>query len=353
MKLRLLFSAVFVFAAIYLSGQTAAAGDPDPLFASDDALTVRINAPFAHVMKERPTDDDPEILGTFSLIEADGGEAEFAVRILARGEYRRNPKVCPFAPLRLNFKKGDLDDTLLDKQDKLKLVTHCRNGHDRYRQSVLREYLAYRILNVMTEYSFRVRLLQITYVYNDRDDDEETTYAFLVESKSRLAKRLDMDEQDLESLTIDQLDQEYTNLVSVFQFLVGNVDFSPVRGRKGTTCCHNFSVFSADGETFRSIPYDFDLTGLVDPPHAITNSRVQQGNIRQRVYRGRCYNNAYLAATLQKFRDKRAEIDAVIAAQEELNRNHRRSVESYIASFYRRLEKGDKLIESFEDDCLS
>ncbi|NIP93601.1 MAG: hypothetical protein GWN18_19895, partial [Thermoplasmata archaeon] len=70
---------------------------------------------------------------------------------------------CEFPPLRLNFKKGQLDETLFDGQDKVKLVTHCRNG-DRYEQNVVKEYLVYRLYNVLTPLGFQVRMAHITYV---------------------------------------------------------------------------------------------------------------------------------------------------------------------------------------------
>ena len=302
-------------------------------------------------MKERPNDNEHEVAGTFSFIDANGLETEFPVEIRTRGNNRRNPDVCPFAPLRLNFKKGDLDDTLFAGQDKLKLVTHCDNGRDVYQQVVIREYLAYRVFNMVTDLSFRVRLLQVTYEYED-DDKEELTYGFLIESKDRLAERIGLEEQELTAMSIAILDPEYTNLTSVFEYLIGNLDFSPVIGASGETCCHNYSIFSADNQTYWSIPYDFDLTGFVEAPHIQINPEHRIKSMRQRKYRGHCYNNEYIPASLQKFRDKREAIEAVVAAQAELDKNHRKRVDSFIKSFYKLLDKEDKLIKRFENSCL-
>jgi hypothetical protein len=274
------------------------------------------------------------------------------VDIRTRGNNRRREDVCPFAPLRLDFKKSELDDTLFHKQDKLKLVTHCDNGSKVYQQAIIKEYLAYRIFNVVTDISFRVRLLRITYEYSDKNNDEESTYAFLVESKERLAKRIGLDEQEITAMSVTLLDQEHTNLSSIFEYLIGNLDFSPVIGASGEVCCHNYALFSADRKTYWSVPYDFDLTGLVEAPHHNLNPKYKQRNARQRVYRGRCYNQDYVPMSLQKFRDKRAAIEAVIAAQPELDKSSRKRLESYIKSFYKLLEKEDKLIKEFADDCV-
>ena len=196
-------------AAILLAGPSAAthAADPDPLFTDDSIIDVRLSGPFKQIMKERPNEE--ELKGNFEFIAADGRSVHFDVNIRTRGNYRRRREVCPFAPLRLNFKTKDLDDTIFDKQDKLKLVTHCDNGSRVYKQSVLKEYLAYRILNVMTPISFRVRLLRITYVYTDDNDDEELTYAFLIESKQRRVRQNTAD--TLEQFgRLDRVDQVST-----------------------------------------------------------------------------------------------------------------------------------------------
>jgi hypothetical protein len=344
-------AATLYFASVFCSQATAASG-PDPLFDDDDILTTRLVAPFGQIMTERPDSKKNEVSGTFSFVGADGAELEFSVKLLTRGNNRRKPEVCTFAPLQLNFKKSDVKNTLFHKQDKLKLVTHCINKREFYRQAVIREYLAYRILNAVTDYSFRVRLLRMSYIFSDDKNEEELTYAFLIESKERLAKRLDMEKQAQNSVHLEQLDREHTNLVSVFQYFIGNVDFSPVKGQSGKPCCHNYALFSPDGEKFWSIPYDFDLTGLVEPPHVILNPKFRQNSIRQRIYRGRCYNNEYIPASLRKFRDSRTEIESIIAGETELSDRHRKRVDSYVESFYKLLDNEAKLIKKFENACI-
>jgi hypothetical protein len=351
MIIRAVVLAILVSVACAAPARTAVARDADPLFSDDSILDVRIVAPFKQIMRERPIDE--EIPGTFSFVAADGSSGEFSVDIRTRGNNRRREDVCPFAPLRLDFKKDDLDDTLFDKQDKLKLVTHCDNGSKVYQQAVIKEYLAYRVFNTVTDISFRVRLLRITYEYSDKNNDEETTYGFLIESKERLAKRIGLDEQEITAMSVTLLDQEYTNLSSIFEYFIGNLDFSPVIGASGEVCCHNYALFSADRNTYWSIPYDFDLTGFVESPHHNLNPKFKQRNARQRVYRGRCHNQDYVPASLQKFRDKRATIEATIATQPELEKSARKRLESYIKSFYKLLDKEDKLVKEFADDCIA
>jgi hypothetical protein len=350
----MIFRELFTFLALslacaVLSGATYAR-DGDPLFADNSTLDAKLVAPLDQIMNERSNDE--EFPGTFELLTADGSSLQVPVQVRTRGKYRRREDVCKFAPLRLNFKKSGVKNTLLDKQDKLKLVTHCKDHSNSYEQSVIREYLVYRVLNIISDISFRVRLLRMTYIDSDDNNSEETTFAILIESDKRLAKRLEMDAQAVDSVQLQQLDREYTNLGSVYEYMIGNLDFSPIKGPKGEPCCHNFALFTDSSEAKWSIPYDFDMTGFVEPPHLQPNPKYKQRSARHRIYRGRCYNQELVPATLQKFRSKRAEIDALIAGQSELKKSVRKRVEGYIEMFYDLLEKEEKLLKEFAEDCI-
>lgn len=324
------------------------ANDADPLFAENSTLNARLVAPFTQIMRDRPIDDDDDNSndprGTFSLIADDGKVVDFPIRLVTRGNNRRD--VCAFTPLRFDFQKDKLAGTVLDGQNKIKVVTHCKNNSKEYQQAVIREYLAYRILNLLTDVSFRVRLMRITYVFDDRKDTEEETFAFFLENKDRFGKRVKLQEQHVEHISVESIDRAYLNLTSVFAYLIGNVDYSPVQGRKGKECCHNHALFSADGETYWSVPYDFDSTGFVDAPHVELSPNFRQSSIRQRIYRGRCYNNEMLPATLQLFRDRRADIEAIVSEQPELSKRKRNEALRYIDRFYKLLDKEDKLVEA-------
>ena len=124
---------------------------PDPLFQSTEVLDVRIIAPLTTLLDERPYDE--ELPATLQYVDAAGQAVKFDIKIRTRGRFRRRENVCAFPPMRLNFKTSETKDTLFHKQDKVKPVTHCQSNV-KYEQVILREYTAYRILNVMTDASF-------------------------------------------------------------------------------------------------------------------------------------------------------------------------------------------------------
>ncbi len=210
------------------NADTGAAGKTAPLFVGNDALDVTIEAPFTRIMRERSTEEDLPAILTFK--DVDGGTVSLEIGVRNRGKYRQQRRICPFAPLRLNFRKSGVKDTLFATVDKIKLVTHCRSGRDSYQQAVLREYLAYRILNIITDYSYRVRLLRIQYVDTQDGDTNPDNFGFLIEHRDQLADRIGVAIRDLESVRVADLESANTNLGSLFQYLIGNTDFSPTAG---------------------------------------------------------------------------------------------------------------------------
>jgi hypothetical protein len=320
----------------------------DPLFSAQDSLEIELEGPFAFLARERPDEEEAE--GKFRYINADGETVEFDVQIRARGNWRRNPDICEFPPIRINFKKSQTADTLFDKQDKIKVVTHC-NDNKSYAQAVVSEYLAYRIYNVLTDYSFRVRLVNMTYVYTDRKQTVNS-YAVFIEHKDRFAKRIAGEPVVLDRVPVTSIYPENLNLASVFQYFLGNTDFSPIATPPGEECCHNQALYTSEEGPYRTIPFDFDQTGLVDAQHAEPNPRFGLANVKVRMYRGRCVNNELLPATLQHFRDKRAEIEALIENQQELMPTTKRNMLKYVDSFYNVIDKPRRVDYRIIEACL-
>ena len=340
-----LITLVLLFAAA-----NAAAGEPDPLFQDDSLIEVTITAPMKPLLGHRP--DEEYLPGTLSYREADGSIAEFDIGIRTRGNYRRQPRVCPFPPLRLNIKKSQAKGSLFHKQDKLKLVAHCRDNSERYEQNLIREYLAYRILNTLTDISYRVRLARVTYVDSERKDEDRVRYAFFIEHKSRLSKRLGLAEISTSKIKVADLEGPYSDLTSLFQFMIGNTDFSPVAGAEGEDCCHNTTLFGNEGEAIYAIPYDFDMSGLVDAPYAEPNPRFRIKSVTQRLYRGRCAYNDNLQTSIQLFQDNRDAIYALFGQQEQLQDSTRKKVRKFVDRFYDVLDNPKKVQREITSRCI-
>ncbi|MDH3614077.1 MAG: hypothetical protein OEU90_16050 [Gammaproteobacteria bacterium] len=320
---------------------------PDLLFQDDETLPVTITAPFTTLVRERPKDD--YLPGVLEYTGTDGTTVKFDLEVRTRGHFRH--RTCEYPPLSLNLKKSQTDGTLFDKQNKLKLVIHC-DFSERYEQVVLREYLAYRILNAVTNMSFRVRLLRVTYVNNEVTGGGQVRYGFLIEHKNRLAKRYDLKDLEIERTTVASIQADRLNLTSVFAFLIGNTDFSPIAGPPDDDCCHNYVLFGNDVDPVIAIPYDFDQSGFVDAPYASPNQRFRIRSVRQRLYRGRCVNNEHVPASLRRFRDRRDSIYALINEQEGLYPRVRENLVRYIDKFYDLIDDPKKVERKIIKKCV-
>jgi hypothetical protein len=305
----------------------------DPLFADHEPLAVTIKAPLRALARDRA--EEPEYRpGTFSFTDLDGSLKEVEIKVRPRGKSRRRSDVCRFPPLRLNFRKKQVQDTLLDEQNVLKLVTHCRSS-EQFQQYVLKEYLAYRLFNLMSDVSFRVRLLKITYIDSERDAKPLERYGFLIEHKNRLAQRLGTTVVDLNSIGYSDLAPEQASLVELYQYMISNTDFSIIAAMEGESCCHNSILLQGPGETYLPVPYDFDRTGFVDPPNGEPAEELGQRSLRDRLYRGFCRDPLFTEAAIAKADALRPQFEALIAQQADLSGRSQKKITDFLAGYYR------------------
>ncbi|MFL2545978.1 MAG: hypothetical protein ACJ0SL_01225 [Candidatus Rariloculaceae bacterium] len=83
-----------------------------------------------------------------------GEEVVLDVDIRIRGNSRLD--ICSFPPLRLDFPRTRLEGTVFAGQNRLKLVTLCRD-RDAFRYYLAQEYQIYIAFSALTDHSFRVR----------------------------------------------------------------------------------------------------------------------------------------------------------------------------------------------------
>jgi len=322
-----------------------------PLFSQHDPLEVIIEAPLTTLMDERP--DDEYLDGVFRHVAADGTEHEFALKVRTRGKFRRDKESCTFAPLRLNFKKKELAGSEFDGQDKLKLVTHCRTGDRKFEQILLREYVTYRTFSLLTSRSFGVRLLHITYV-DTESDSSLVRYGFVIEDDDAMAERLGMERVKTGAIAHTDLDAAQENLVNLFEYMIGNTDFSLVDVVEGEDCCHNSILLSATGKPpYTPVPYDFDFAGLVNAPYAAPNPRFKLMSIRQRLYRGQCRNNELLPGSINHFLKARDNIFAMLDSLDMVTPYTNRQIRSYLEAFYDDISSPRRIRSRLISNCVS
>lgn len=312
------------------------------LFDDDAAIEVELSGPFSEVHE----DTDSREQRPFSLRAE---EVDHAIKVRLRGKSRI--QVCRFPPLRLNFKKSETADTVFAGQDKLKMVVPC-NFSTRANKDLVEEYAAYRIFNLLTEASYRVRLLHAQ--FRDPGDDglEQAgkRYAFVIESTEAIAERLDGEEAEYPGVSLSWFDQDQLAIVYVFQFLIANTDWSLVAAEGERFCCHNGTVIETD-ETMFYIPYDFDLSGLVNASYARPHPELRISSVTERRYRGFCMDSGVLRNAIRKVREQEQSIVEVIANLPLLSGSDKNRRIKYLGRVLQATHDEDKLLHDFENRC--
>jgi hypothetical protein len=296
------------------------------LFGPEEPLRFVLAADFDQLKKDRDEESE-ERPGQVRIMGQDGAEVEIPIQVRTRGNFRLQRRNCSDPPLRLNFPETSPQGTVFDGQDKLKLVTHCRDS-DRYEQNLLEEYLAYRIYNQLTDKSFRVRLAEITYMDTSGKNDPVERMGFLIEDAEALATRLGGRMVEAPTTRPENFVPDQLSLMYLFQYMVGNVDW-------GTGYSHNVQILLLD-RGYYPIAYDFDWTGLVDAPYAGPNelTQDQHTSVRQRVYWGHCLPGIDYPGLFASFMEKREAILDLARNQIGLSEGNVKSAVRYLEEFF-------------------
>jgi hypothetical protein len=249
------------------------------------------------------------------------------VRLKTRGFYRRDH--CSTPPFYLNIRYSGIEAEELRDITRIKVVTHCKSsGH--YQDYILREYLVYRILNLVTPFSFRTRLVEMKYIDTGRKNQESGGWAFLIEPEEMMAKRLGGHEVKSDNLAMRTVNPEAMDLLAMFQYMIGNGDYS-VTGR------HNLKILFMDiagPHGFIPVPYDFDYTGLVNTHYAVPGDDLGITNVRERYFLGPCRSEKLHLKAVEQLRSVREEIINLILGFEYLDEAARMDMIGYIESFF-------------------
>lgn len=320
-----------LFAAILLTAPVRAADAPKPLFAGDSVLQLTITAPL-ETLTERRSDLTRRVDGHI-VVDGTAGDV-VPVSIGLRGKRRRDREVCIVPPLRLEFPRDLPANSVFAGQGRLKLVTHCRRGMQ-FQQHILLEYAAYRLMNALTDESFRVRLAMIDYREAD-DKPDIIRYGFLIEDVDDMARRVGKREHEtVIPIPAAALDSAAAARLALFQEMIGNLDWSITTGPPGEHCCHNSRPIGPKGATtgLNPVPYDFDYSGLVDASYAVPPDGIYLATVRQRRYMGLCSHNAAVPAAAAGLKSRRDALLAMLETIPSLPTSAKERARTYLADY--------------------
>lgn len=314
------------------------------LFESEETLEITLSAPWQDLV--RNDNYKGTYPATIEYRDASGNLVQHQLTVERRGVKRQ--EACDFPPVKWRFEKEEVKGTLFRGQKSIKMVTHCERS-SRFEQYYRLEMLAYQIYNLLTDYSFKIRPLKVDYQDSKRDKIDDGRFAFIIEDDSDVAKRNDLKKLEIPTVrSTSRLDQETISTFALFQLLIANLDWSPLRGPDPNECCHNVKLFatdpSQDSGTIYPVPYDFDSSGLVDAPYVGPPQGLGVNSVTQRLYRGYCTHNGTLPQARAEMLEKETAIMDIVRNDEFLTSNSKKKAVKYLEKYFEML-KDDKDFE--------
>jgi len=278
--------------------------------------------------------------GSLQITEGKTVLHEWPIEVQTRGRMRRN--YCTYPPLKIRFLPVPENDSLAELQE-IKMVWACKDNTDG-EQLILKEYLMYRLYNLLTEQSFQVQLASLTLNDSGKWGWSRTGFAFFIEPDESLAQRLGgrpykprvMSPQGLDSLAFDRM--------CLFEYMIGNTDW-------GVHTRHNVRLIGFASDLPVPVPYDFDYSGAVDASYAVPQKGLGILSVKERYYIGVCRDPDFYEQILALFRDRRTAMLQECLDFPHLNKRSREHVTAYLESFFKILDNPGKVRTEILKHC--
>ena len=260
------------------------------LFESKEPIAIELKFSIKQLKAE--TDDSTFMDSQMIFESADRRKDTLDIEIRTRGNFRLEN--CFYPPMRMKMKKKDVKNTVFQGDRNLKLVLPCSKAKtaDNF---LGKEYLAYQLYEEVSEYTFHTRLLRVKFTDTDDKRGESVEFlGFFIEDDDDVADRLGGKILDEKRIIPTLMEDTATVRHDFFQLMIGNTDWSGLFQ-------HNEKVLMLDEKTIVPLAYDFDMTGLVNPPYAQVNNNIGIERVTERLYRGFCRDPQLMQAVREEF----------------------------------------------------
>ena len=313
-------------------------------FESQEPIEVTLTTNIGQIRGDKGT-DPPWRPATISYTGVDGSLVNVPLKARTRGIWRL--KRCDFPPMRLNFSGETSKGSIFHHLDKPKLVSYCQD-RDMYEEYILEEFQLYRIYQLLTPISHKARLLKFSYADSGSGKIRAKRYGFIMEEPSALGARLGGKVMEQKGALPGDLDPFQDALFGVFQYMIGNTDFS-------VSALHNVELYFGNEGIVAPIAYDFDFAGVVNATYAVPDEKLGIVNVRQRVFRGYCTDPGEYAKVFALFKEKKPEIYALYADSigKLMDRGNVRSTLKYFDEFYETIGDSRAAKRSIIEACIA
>ncbi|MEL6866874.1 MAG: hypothetical protein AAFP19_20790 [Bacteroidota bacterium] len=336
MKNRQIRAFLFTFSLISFLGNSSLFADTRSstlfnLMSYQEVLEMSLEFDLDALIGNRRNEGSEKGLLTFK--DANGKKQEWLTKVSLRGKFRRM-RCEEMPPLKLKFKKDHLLANDLLPFNDMKLVTPCVSDKQTAKELIVKEYLAYKLYNELSNASYRVQLVRITYK-DSKSRKKSKHWGFIIEDTAELRSRLNADKcESCFGLPIEQFSQDQLKVIQIFQYMIGNADWNVKIGR-------NIKRVITGKQQYQAIPYDFDSSGLVDAPYALPNPDYGLTYIGER-YEGYLEGILPTDEVFQLFRDKQDRFLQIVRDSKQLHYEAKKKTIAYINSFYEQINQDSK-----------
>ena len=313
----------------------------DALFS--DQIPVEIKLGYSNKEMNKKTNDSTFIDTTMEFLH-EGKWSSINVNLRARGNFRRNE--CYFPPIKMKIKKDQYKETIFDGNKTMKLVLPCKIESEN-NDNILQEFIAYKIYEQISPYHFKTRRVNIDFT-EPKGKKKVKTFklkGFLIEDDKRVSQRHEsrVFERFVHPMAMDHLTSVHN---AFFQYLLGNTDFSVAYQHNGKL------MYSEADKKIIPLPYDFDMTGWVNPSYATVNTTLGINSVQDRKYRGFKREQQYFDQVRKEFLDKKSSLMEMVASFESefSDPKEYKNMFDFMGDFYETMEDDSKFQKSIVDE---
>ena len=300
-----------------------------------DKLSLTFNFDSLLINKKK----DLQHPATMVLKGKDQTELVIHTKIKPRGKFRRMR--CDFPPIRLNFKKSALKAlNLYGKYDKLKMVTHCKNQKSND-IAILKEYWTYKMFNEVSDSSFRVHLLEITYIDETDTTNQIENHAIIIENADEMAHRLNGELVEGRGIQPTDLAPIPYQNVLLFNYMIGNTDWE-LKNQKNLKL-----VKHKNSKLYTVIPYDFGFAKIVSTSYLRMDKTVPNVDNNNRAAMGVFNDLKSLERGITKFQNLKETGFTCFNKCKYLGKKDKTEMAYFMKSFFKKTKKKQALVDIF------
>jgi hypothetical protein len=311
-------------------------------FNKDEIIEATLRTNYQQLIEQKK---DPQFIPailTWQDADTLGTDISEKIQVKLRGNFRKDQ--CSFASMMFDF-SDSTNQSRLKNLKELKVVVPCEWGSDD-EQYVIKEYLLYKMYQLFTPYSFRVRMFHFKFDDNSGYMKPYKQYGFMIEPMDDLAKRTNSKEDKKSKIPEAGTNRQHTTLVSIFQYMIGNTDWViPPR--------HNIKMVfpkktGADTKPI-VIPYDFDYCGAVNALYAEPPEHIGIKKVTERKYLGYARTIAEVNEVLAIFKSKEDDIMNILEECSLLKPKPKAEMKSFLEEFFTEIKDEVKVQSTFVD----